>query len=368
MKGRTLKVKVNGEKRDYRTVWLSGRTVKMINQRLLPHRFEVHEAKNHKETAKAIMDMTVRGAGAIGVTGALGVAQAALEAETEELNKFLEYVNDAAATLKETRPTAVNLFHAVDRCVSAVMKGNSVEECKNLAVEEAQRIADEDVEASRKIGVYGEELIRDGYGILTHCNAGALAFIDYGTALSPIRFAHYGGKAIFVLVDETRPQCQGSRLTAWELHQEGIRHAVIADNAAGFYMRRGEIQLVIVGADRIAANGDVTNKIGTYEKAVLARENGIPFYVAAPTMTFDLECRNGDEIPIEERPAEEVLGMWGVDEDGQITRIRVAPVSSEARNPAFDITPAEYVDGIITERGIIRPSFEDKIHRLLQKG
>jgi len=362
-----LKVRVGGETRDYRTVWLSGRTVKMIDQRLLPHRFAIHEARSHRETAEAIRNMTVRGAGAIGVTAALGVAQAALEAEAGELDGFLDYVKDAAATLKNTRPTAVNLFHAVDRCLSAVTKGGSVEECRRLAVEEAQGIAEEDVEASRRIGEYGRDLIGDGFGVLTHCNAGALAFIDYGTALSPIRFAHYQGRDPFVFVDETRPQCQGSRLTAWELSQEGIRHAVIADNAAGLFMMRGEVQLVIVGADRIAANGDVANKIGTYEKAVLASENGIPFYVAAPTMTFDPECGSGEDIPIEERSPDEVLCMWGADEDGRPTTIRIAAPSSEARNPAFDITPAQYITGIITEQGIVKPPFREGIRRLLRK-
>lgn len=360
-----MKVRIDGGIRDYRTVWLSGKVVKMIDQRLLPHRFEVYEARNHKETAEAIANMTVRGAGAIGATGAFGVAQAALEVESEELRAFLEYVKKAAMVLKGTRPTAVNLFHAIDRCLSAIKRGSNVEECQKLAVEEAQRIADGDVDASKKIGEHGKDLIEDGFGVLTHCNAGALAFIDYGTALSPIRFAHYEGKGIFVFVDETRPRCQGSRLTAWELYQEGIKHAIIADNAAGLFMRRGEIQLVIVGADRIAANGDVANKIGTYEKAVLAEENHIPFYVAAPLMTFDVKCRSGDEIPIEERATDEVLCMWGTDNNGQFTKIRIAPISSEARNPAFDITPAKYIRGIITERGIITPPFKEKIHKLL---
>ena len=357
---------VDGEVKDYRTVWLSGKTVKMINQRLLPHKFEIYEARNHMMTAEAIANMTVRGAGAIGVTGAFGVAQAALEFQGRNLREFLEYVEGAASLLKNTRPTAVNLFHAIDRCVSAIKAGGSVEECKELAVQEAQKIADEDVEASRRIGEYGKTLIKDGFGILTHCNAGALAFIDYGTALSPIRFAHYEGKKLFVFIDETRPMCQGSRLTAWELYQEGIDHTIIADNAAGFFMRKGEIQMVIVGADRIAANGDVANKIGTYEKAVLARENDIPFYVAAPLATFDLRCEQGDQIPIEERSPEEVLYIWGVDREGNPTTIRVASPFSKARNPAFDVTPAKYISGIITERGIITPPFEENIRKIFQ--
>jgi len=361
-----LKVRINGEVKDYHTVWLTGKTVKMIDQKLLPHKFEIYEARNYRETAEAIRNLTVRGAGAIGVTGAFGVAQAALEAQTEDLKEFLNYVENAAAILKGTRPTAVNLFHAIDRCLSAIRGGGTVDECRELAVREAQRIADEDVEASRKIGEYGKALIKDGFGILTHCNAGALAFIDYGTALSPIRFAHYEGKNIFVFVDETRPICQGARLTAWELLQEGIKHAIIVDNAAGFYMRNGNIQLVIVGGDRIAMNGDVANKIGTYEKAVLAKENRIPFYVAAPLMSFDSKCRSGKDIPIEERSPEEVLTMWGANEKGRFTEIRMAPTHSEARNPAFDITPAKYLSGIITERGIIKPPFKENISKFLR--
>lgn len=362
-----MKVRVNGEVKEYRTISLSGSTIKMINQRLLPHKFEIYETRNYRETAEAIKNMIVRGAGAIGVAGAFGVAQAALEFQGEELSSFLDYVKAAAALLKNTRPTAVNLSHYVDECVSAIREGSNIEGCKKIAVEEAQRIADDDVEVSRKIGKYGKKLIEEGFGILTHCNAGALAFIDYGTALSAIRFAHYEGKDVFVFVDETRPRCQGSRLTAWELRQEGIKHAIIADNAAGYLMRKGMIQMVIVGADRIAVNGDVVNKIGTYEKAVLAKENHIPFYVAAPLATFDLKCKSGDEVPIEERTVDEVLCMWGIDERGRFTKIRVAPIHSGARNPAFDVTPAKYVGGVITENGIIRPPFEEGIRKLFRR-
>jgi len=358
-----LRVRINGETKDFKTVWMEEGIVHMIDQRLLPHRFEIIQLHDQRETAEAIRNMAVRGAGAIGVTAAYGIAQAALQAPTGSLEAFKAYVNEAAKLLKATRPTAVNLFHAVDRCLRVLEACETVEEGRERIVREAERIAEEDLEASRKIGEYGNALIRDGDGILTHCNAGALAFLDYGTALSPIRFAHRAGKRIRVFVDETRPRCQGARLTAWELLQEGIDHVVIVDNAAGYYMSRGEIQLVIVGADRIASNGDTANKIGTYEKAVLAKENGIPFYVAAPAMTFDLKARSGGDIPIEERGEEEVQWVWGVDEKGERRRVRITPENSPARNPAFDVTPAKYITAFITEKGIIYPPYPENIKK-----
>ena len=319
--------------KNYRTVWMEDGIVKIINQPLLPDKFEIYSCKDYKETAKAIKDMIVRGAGAIGATAGYAMAQAFIAGEN---------IQEAAQLIKNTRPTAQNLFYAVDK----VLKAKNKEE----AVKIANQIADEDSEASGKIGEYGEPLIKNNSKILTHCNAGWLAFVDWGTALSPIYAAKRKGKNIFVFVDETRPRLQGAMLTAWELSQEKIPHAIIADNAAGYYLKKGEINLVITGADRIAANGDVANKIGTYEKAVLAKENNIPFYVAAPTSTFDLKCESGDKIPIEERDEKEVLEIKGV---------RIAPKESHARNPAFDVTPAKYISGIITEKGIIKANKED---------
>jgi methylthioribose-1-phosphate isomerase len=357
-----LRIRIGGDTREVRTLWMEGNTIRLIDQRKLPHTFEIATLESHRETADAIRDMMLRGAGAIGVTAGYGMAQAALEARDLQLEAFETYMAESAERLRNTRPTAANLFHAIDRCMKAGSSG-SVEERVEAVVVEADSIAEEDLEASRRIGEYGNALIEDGFRVLTHCNAGALAFIDYGTALSPIRFAHREGKGVFVFVDETRPRCQGSRLTAWELEQEGIPYAVIVDNAAGHFMRRGEIDMVIVGADRIAANGDVANKIGTYEKAVVARENGIPFYVAAPRMTFDLSCGGGDDIEIEERGQEEVLGMWGVDEDGEPTRVLVAGKGARVRNPAFDVTPARYVSAFITEAGILRPPFDESIRK-----
>jgi S-methyl-5-thioribose-1-phosphate isomerase len=355
-----MRVKINGEIRELWTLWREGVNVKMIDQRYLPHRFEILTLHNHCETAEAIREMAVRGAGAIGVAAGYGIAQAALEAKERKLKDFKAYVSKAANTLKNTRPTAVNLFHAIDRCIKAISSG-SVSERVASACAESDRIALDDLEASKKMGEYGNALIGDRCHILTHCNAGALAFIDNGSALAPIREAHRSGKRIFVYADETRPRSQGAKLTTWELQQEGVHYALIVDNAAGHYMFRGEVDLVIVGADRIAANGDTANKIGTYEKAVLALENGIPFYVAAPKMTFDIKCPTGKSIEIEERSSDEVNWVWGVDEDGIYRRVRISAEGTTALNPSFDITPAKYITGFITDVGVIKPPFSRSI-------
>ena len=357
-----MKVNIGGAQKEIRTIWREGATIRLIDQRVLPHNFVITSLENHRETAEGIQDMIMRGAGAIGVAGGYGMAQAALEAQNLNANDFKHYLNEAAQTLRDTRPTAANLFSAIDRCLNTI-KGSTVGEMVQEVVTEADSIARDDLNASVKIGEYGAALIEDGYSILTHCNAGALAFIDYGTALSPIRFAHEDGKKVHVYVDETRPRCQGARLTAWELQQEGIPYTLIVDNAAGYYMRKGEIQMVIVGADRVAHNGDVANKIGTYEKAVLAKENDIPFYVAAPEMTFDLSVENGDLIEIEERSTDEVLWMWGVDENGESTRILISQKDTKAANPAFDVTPAKYITGFITEKGILSPPYPKSIDK-----
>jgi methylthioribose-1-phosphate isomerase len=339
------------EGRHYRTVWLEKGIVKMINQPLLPHRFEVVSLGGYRETADAIRDMVVRGAGAIGAAAGYAMAQAALAASDRD---FERDVNEAAGYVRKARPTAQDLFYAVDRVLRA-MKGKAPAGAREAAVREAGAIADDNAGACRRIGELGSGLIRNGSRIGTHCNAGWLAFVDWGSALSPVYFARRRGKRLFVWVDETRPRCQGARLTAWELGQEGIPHAIIADNAAGYYMRRGEVDVFLVGADRIAANGDVANKIGTYTKAVLCRENGIPFYVAAPTSTIDRNSADGNAIPIEERGEEEVLSMFGW-ENGRPGTVRIAPEKSRAKNPAFDVTPAGLIKGIITEKGIAEAS------------
>ncbi|MCK6507346.1 S-methyl-5-thioribose-1-phosphate isomerase [Myxococcota bacterium] len=340
----------------YRTVWLEGSTLKLIDQPQLPHRFAIIDMPTHHDTARAISTMIVRGAGAIGATGAFGMAQAALEAPERG---FHEYVAQAARTLAETRPTAQNLFYGIKAVLKAIeAEGDHVGQARAAAVAAAQGVADDDAASCEAIGRHGEPIIQDGWRISTHCNAGWLAFVDWGSALSPIFAAHRNGKRVFVWVDETRPRGQGSKLTAWELVGEGVPHAVIADNASGHYMARGQVDMVIVGSDRIAANGDVANKIGTYSSAVVAKANGIPFYVAAPTTTIDPDCPTGADIPIEERGDDEVRWTWGWTEDGRYEKVATAPARSACRNPAFDVTPAGLIAGIITEKGVVPASPE----------
>jgi S-methyl-5-thioribose-1-phosphate isomerase len=354
-----MKVKIGKTVKDYRTVWLDGRNVKMIDQPLLPHAFRIKTLRNHKETARSISTMIVRGAPAIGATGAYGIAQATLEFHGMDIKKFRKHMSAAEKTLISTRPTAYDLFHGTKTVMDSVKKSKNVKEAQGMAVSTANSYADWSATNCRLIGEHGGKLIKNGWNLLTHCNAGALACVDHGTALAPMRDAHKNKKKSHVFVDETRPRCQGARLTAWELEMEGISHSLIADNAAGHYMQKGDVDMVIVGTDRVAANGDIANKIGTYEKAVVAKENGIPFYIAAPSSTIDFGCKSGKHIPIEERDQNEVLYMFGKP-DGPFTmgnvRIRIAPKETKARNPAFDVTPAKYIKGIITEKGVFRPS------------
>lgn len=344
-------MKINGV--HYRTVWMEESVVKMINQAILPHFFKIEELKTHQETAQSIKDMIVRGAGAIGATAGFGMAQVVVEAP--DSSAFQDSIKAGAQTLAHTRPTAQNLFYAIKRVKDAAERASSVREARQNAIEEAQAIAEEDVASCASIGCHGAALIKEGARVLTHCNAGWLAFVDWGSALAPIYTAAREGRSVFVYADETRPWNQGSRLTSFELGNEGIRHAIIPDNASGFLMQRREVDLVIVGADRIAANGEVANKIGTYEKAVVAHELGIPFYVAAPTSTIDPDCPSGQAIPIEERAEDEVLYCHGLLDNGQFGRVRLAPPDARARNLAFDVTPAKYITGIITQRGVFAP-------------
>ncbi len=350
-----MKVKINNKVENYMSVWFESASgiIKAINQNKLPHEFEIIELKTYTETANAIKTMTIRGAPAIGVTAGFGIAQACMQVPKQN---FIHYLEKAADILKSTRPTAVDLFYVIDRILNKIKDTDDAaednEKAAEISISEAQKIADETVDACKKIGEFGNEVLKNNSEILTHCNAGALACVDFGTALSPIRIAKYAGKEIFVFVDETRPRLQGAKLTAWELLNEGIEHRIIADNAAGYFMQKGEIDLCIVGADRIALNGDVANKIGTYEKAVLAKENNIPFYVAAPLSTIDFNIKAGGEILIEERSEDEVL---------IVNDKRIAPIGSHALNLAFDVTPAKYITGIITAIGIFKP---DEIYKL----
>jgi methylthioribose-1-phosphate isomerase len=328
------------EGRHYRTVWFSDGQLNLINQTLLPSRFEIVRYRRYLEVAEAIRSMVVRGAPAIGATGAFAMALA--QAEGAELQ-------GAAEVLRSTRPTAQDLSYGIQRVLDGIARGLS-------ALAAAQEVADDYEASCRAIGIHGEHLIENGMRLNTHCNAGWLATVDWGTATAPMYMARRRGRDFFVWVDETRPRCQGSRLTAYELGQEGIRHTVIPDSAAGALMARGEIDLVLVGSDRIAMNGDVANKIGTYSSAVLARENGLPFYVAAPTATVDPRSATGADIPIEERDPDEVACAVGWDvEEQREARVRIAPQGTPARNIAFDVTPARYVTGILTEKGIFEP-------------
>lgn len=357
----------NNETKEVVTIWMEDSDVKMINQKLLPYKFEIYTAKTYQDTANAIKDMTVRGAGAIGVAGAYGIAQACLTAPKNAINTFLNHVRTAEKTLKNTRPTAVNLFHDIDCVLNKLNPNLSPEENEKTMVEEAKKIAEEYITTGKKIGENGEPLIKNGAKIMTHCNAGALAFVDWGSALAPIRLAHKNKKNILVYVNETRPRSQGAKLTAWELLQENIPHVIIPDTAAGYYISQKEIDLIIVGADRIAANGDTANKIGTYTLAVLAKENNTPFYIAAPISTFDPETPTGKAIPIEQRSETEITHIWGLSEKNKkIEKTRITPENSPAKNPAFDITPAKYITAFITEKTLITPPFEKTIKETIK--
>ena len=345
-------MKVDG--REYRTVWMEGSKVFLIDQNLLPFTFRIAELKTCKECCDAISSMTIRGAGAIGALAGFAMALAFHEAPSD----FLPFVMKARAEIEATRPTARNLFYAVEKVFNAGLIS------RETAVAEALHLADKDADDSKMIGEAGNKLIPNGARIETHCNAGWLAFVDYGTALSPIFLANEQFKDVFVYVDETRPRGQGARLTAWELKNAGIRHVIIPDNAGAYLMSLGKIDLVITGADRIAINGDTANKIGTLEKAIVAKEYNIPFYIAAPTSTIDISSRTGNNIIIEERSPDEVLFQEGPGEDGKIHKILVCSPGSPALNPAFDVTPARYITGIITEKGIINPSEENIINLL----
>jgi S-methyl-5-thioribose-1-phosphate isomerase len=363
-----MNVTVRGRTQPCRTVAFdrARNAVLLIEQRLLPHEFKIVATKNFRETAGAIRDMIVRGAGAIGATAAYGLAQGALAFPGRDLPKFCRHIEAVYQTLKAARPTAVDPVNAMNGVRAAMQAGRTVAEQQSLALAAAEEFANEDVRHCEEIGRHGAKLIRSGMKILTHCNAGWLAFVDVGTATAPMYAAQAQGKKFHVFCDETRPRSQGATLTAWELAQQKVSHQVIADNAAGHLMQRGEIDLVIVGSDRtLGRTGEVANKIGTYTKAVLAKRHGIPFYVAIPLSTIDWNLKRGGDIPIEERHASEVLGAWGAltspkfkirsPKSVKQAYIRVANPTSGARNPGFDVTPPDLITGIITPAGIFKP-------------
>lgn len=363
-----MNVTVRGQTQHYRTVTFDPRhnAVKLIEQRLLPHEFKIIATRNFRETATAIRDMIVRGAGAIGATAAYGLAQGARAFRGHDTGDFSRHVETVHATLKAARPTAVDPVNAMSDVLRAMRAGDSVAEQQVLALAAAEEFANEDVRHCQAIGRHGAKLIHNGMKVLTHCNAGWLAFVDVGSATAPMYAAQASGKRFHVFCDETRPRSQGATLTAWELAQQGVPHQIVADNAAGHLMQRGEIDLVIVGSDRtLGRTGEVANKIGTYTKAVLAQRHGIPFYVAIPLSTIDWNLKRGFDIPIEERHESEVLGAWGVVtssksevqslKSAKRAYVRVANPTSGARNPGFDVTPAELITGIITPAGIFKP-------------
>jgi len=343
----------------FTTIEWTDEAVVMIDQRLLPVREIYVKCRTYQEVAEAIKEMIIRGAPAIGVAAAMGIALGAQGIKADRFEEFYREYEKICDLLAGTRPTAVNLFWAVDRMKRFCMdhKDVKVEKLKELIREEALKIYEEDIEINKRIGKNGNSLIPQGARILTHCNAGGLATAGYGTALGVIRAAHESGKNIQVFADETRPFLQGARLTAWELQKDNIPVTLITDNMAGYFMKKGMIDLVIVGADRIAANGDTANKIGTYSVAILAKEHNIPFYVAAPISTLDLSLKGGDEIPIEERNIREVTHVF----DSQI-----APDGVKVLNPAFDVTPNRYITAIITEKGVMKAPFEEGLKRLFK--
>ena len=351
--------------REYRTIWYEDDVVKIINQTKLPHQFIIKNLKTVKDTINAIKIMEVRGAPLIGGTAAYGIALAVKE------NSDPEFIKNSAKELIQSRPTAINLKWAVDRMMKKLSGINS-DKILNLALDEAKEICDEDENFCKDIGINGLKIIEDIYNIkndtvniLTHCNAGWLATINWGTATSPIYHAHKKGIPVHVWVDETRPRNQGANLTSYELNEEEIPNTIIADNTGGILMQRGEVDMCIVGTDRTLSNGDVCNKIGTYLKALAAHDNNIPFYVALPSSTIDWDTKDAKDIPIEERNSEELSHVDGIDENNELKKVLIYPNKSKALNLAFDVTPAKYVTGLITEKGISEASY-DNLHKLFK--
>ena len=356
-------MKIKGK--NYKTIWFENNVVKIIDQTKLPHEFFIKELKTIDDAINAIKVMEVRGAPLIGATAAYGILLALIE------NNDQSFLENACKNLIRSRPTAINLKWAVDRMYSKI-KGVNSSDVLNIAIKETDEICEEDINFCKNIGLNGLKIIEDIYNkkkdtvnILTHCNAGWLATIDWGTATSPIYHAHQKGIPIHVWVDETRPRNQGANLTSFELNEENIKNTIIADNTGGILMQRGEIDACIVGTDRTLSNGDVCNKVGTYLKALAAKDNNIPFYVALPSSTIDWDLKNSENIPIEERNSEELSFVEGLDSNNKIKKIRIYPKNSKSLNLAFDVTPAKYITGLITEKGICSAS-EEGLNKLFK--
>ena len=350
---------------EYKTIWFENNTVKIIDQTKLPHKFQIKELKSLNDAINAIKVMEVRGAPLIGATAAYGIVLALIE------NNEQSFLDNACKNLIKSRPTAINLKWAVDRMYKK-LKGVNSNDILNIAVNEANAICEEDVNFCKNIGINGLKIIEDIYikkkdtvNILTHCNAGWLATINWGTATSPIYHAHNKNIPIHVWVDETRPRNQGANLTSFELNEENIKNTIIADNTGGILMQRGEVDLCIVGTDRTLSNGDVCNKVGTYLKAIAANDNNVPFYVALPSSTIDWDLKDSKNIPIEERNSNELSTIEGIDEKGKIKKIQIYPENSKSLNLAFDVTPAKFITGLITEKGICSAS-EEGLNKLFK--
>ena len=350
---------------EYKTIWFENNTVKIIDQTKLPHKFQIKELKSLDDAINAIKVMEVRGAPLIGATAAYGIVLALME------NNEQSFLDNACKNLIKSRPTAINLKWAVDRMYKK-LKGVNSNEILNIAVNEANEICEEDINFCKNIGINGLKIIEDIYkkkkdtvNILTHCNAGWLATINWGTATSPIYHAHQKNIPIHVWVDETRPRNQGANLTSFELNEENIKNTIIADNTGGILMQRGEVDMCIVGTDRTLSNGDVCNKVGTYLKAIAAKDNNVPFYVALPSSTIDWDLKDSKNIPIEERDSNELSTIEGLDENGNIKKIQIYPENSKSLNLAFDVTPAKFITGLITEKGICSAS-EEGLNKLFK--
>ena len=350
---------------EYKTIWFENNTVKIIDQTKLPHKFQIEELKSVDDAINAIKVMKVRGAPLIGATAAYGIVLALME------NNEQSFLDNACKNLIKSRPTAINLKWAVDRMYKK-LKGVNSNDMFNIAVNEANKICEEDINFCKNIGINGLKIIEDIYkkkkdtvNILTHCNAGWLATINWGTATSPIYHAHQKNIPIHVWVDETRPRNQGANLTSFELNEENIKNTIIADNTGGILMQRGEVDMCIVGTDRTLSNGDVCNKVGTYLKAIAAKDNNVPFYVALPSSTIDWDLKDSKNIPIEERNSNELSTIEGLDENGDIKKIQIYPENSKSLNLAFDVTPSKFITGLITEKGICSAS-EEGLNKLFK--